>query len=191
MSKLVIALTDDPGAVVSSTTDASQIAQTLAGRGIDFGRWAADRELPADATQDDILAAYAERVRAVGERGYTTVDVARMNPDPADPGYAEMVAGARGRFLSEHRHADDEVRFFVEGNGVFYLHLDDEVLMLLCEAGDFVSVPAGTTHWFDMGTRPRFTAIRFFQSADGWVGDFTGSDIATRFPTYDQLAGPS
>ncbi|MGA1701788.1 MAG: cupin, partial [Candidatus Nanopelagicales bacterium] len=43
-------------------------------------------------------------------------------------------------------------------------------------------------HWFDMGTRPDFTAIRFFHDDDGWVGTFTGSDISTHFPTYDELA---
>jgi len=47
-------------------------------------------------------------------------------------------------------------------------------------------VPANTTHWFDMGENPHFTCIRLFTTADGWVADFTGSDIATKFPTLDQ-----
>jgi len=29
-----------------------------------------------------------------------------------------------------------------------------------------------------------FAAIRFFERPDGWVGNFTGSDIADRFPRY-------
>jgi cupin superfamily acireductone dioxygenase involved in methionine salvage len=28
------------------------------------------------------------------------------------------------------------------------------VYAVLCKAGDLLSVPANTTHWFDMGTRP-------------------------------------
>ena len=48
-------------------------------------------------------------------------------------------------------------------------------------------VPANTTHWFDMGTRPDYVAIRFFHDEDGWVGNFTGDDIATRFEALDQL----
>ena len=32
---------------------------------------------------------------------------------------------------------------------------------------------------------PRFVAIRFFTEPDGWVGHFTGTDIAQRFPRYE------
>ena len=48
-----------------------------------------------------------------------------------------------------------------------------------------MSVPANTTHWFDMGTSPHFKCIRFFTAPDGWVAQFSGSDIATRFPDFD------
>ena len=40
---------------------------------------------------------------------------------------------------------EDEIRFFVQGAGTFYLHLGDEVVAVLCEAGDLLSVPALTT----------------------------------------------
>ncbi|HQV58411.1 MAG TPA: cupin domain-containing protein [Ilumatobacteraceae bacterium] len=187
MTLLVISPADTAGTVQTHTTDPTQIAAELAKVGVDFGRWSADVDLSAEASAEEILRAYAPDVRRLAERGYTTVDVARMVLDPNADGYADSVAAARSKFLAEHRHADDEVRFFVEGSGAFYLHIDGRVLAVVCEAGDYISVPAGTTHWFDMGSRPRFTAIRFFQSADGWVGDFTGSDIAERFPTYDEL----
>jgi len=68
-----------------------------------------------------------------------------------------------------------------------YLHLEPEVFALVCEGGDVLSVPAGTRHWFDMGSEPDFVAIRFFEQEDGWVGDFTGDAIGERFPTLDQL----
>jgi len=77
----------------------------------------------------------------------------------------------------------------VYGSGTFYLHIDNRVHVILCEGGDFISVPANTTHWFDMGTRPNFKAIRFFSIPDGWVATFTGSDISKRFPTHDQVVG--
>ncbi|MGW0657311.1 cupin, partial [Streptomyces umbrinus] len=35
---------------------------------------------------------------------------------------------------------------------------------------------------------PGFTAIRFFHEEDGWIGSFTGSTIAGRFPDYDTIA---
>jgi 1,2-dihydroxy-3-keto-5-methylthiopentene dioxygenase len=36
-----------------------------------------------------------------------------------------------------------------------------------------------------MGPRPSFTAMRFFRTPDGWVGDFTGDPIADRFPRLE------
>jgi 1,2-dihydroxy-3-keto-5-methylthiopentene dioxygenase len=96
----------------------------------------------------------------------------------------------RHKFLAEHTHADFEVRFFVGGRGLFYLHVGGKVYLVLCEQGDLISVPANTTHWFDMGEYPDFKCIRFFTTPDGWEGNFTGSDIATRFPSFDDcLAG--
>jgi 1,2-dihydroxy-3-keto-5-methylthiopentene dioxygenase len=56
---------------------------------------------------------------------------------------------------------------------------------VLCEKGDLISVPANTTHWFDMGKDPDFKCIRLFTTEDGWVGDFTGSEIARQFPDMD------
>ena len=79
------------------------------------------------------------------------------------------------------------MRFFVAGSGLFTLHVADRVYEIECQQGDLLGVPDGTTHWFDMGAEPSFVVIRFFTRADGWVGHFTGSDIAQRFPRY---AGP-
>jgi 1,2-dihydroxy-3-keto-5-methylthiopentene dioxygenase len=79
------------------------------------------------------------------------------------------------------------VRFFVEGSGIFYLHIGDRVHAVLCEAGDLLSVPRGTTHWFDMGTNPSFCAIRFFHEEEGWVGTFTETGISSQFPDYDTI----
>ena len=46
-------------------------------------------------------------------------------------------------------------------------------------------VPDGTRHWFDMGPNPFFVAIRLFTNPAGWVANFTGTDIAARFPRLD------
>ena len=100
----------------------------------------------------------------------------------------EKAKAGREKFLDEHRHDDDEVRFFVDGAGTFYLNIEDTVYAVLCEQGDLLSVPEGSTHWFDMGEKaPEFTAIRFFHDGEGWVGDFTGSPISQNFPTHDQI----
>ena len=115
----------------------------------------------------------------MSERGYVTVDVISLNSD--HPQKAEL----RAKFLDEHRHAEDEVRFFVAGRGLFTLHIDDYVYAVLCEKNDLISVPAGTPHWFDMGEHPHFVAIRLFNNPEGWVANFTGEDIASRFPRLE------
>ena len=160
-----------------TTNDPAVIAAELAERGIGFERWPARAELPAGAGPDTVLAAYTQEIQAVQARGsYPTVDAIRMTPDHPDR------EALRQKFLSEHTHAEDEVRFFVEGRGLFCLHLGEEVLQVLCEADDWISVPAGTKHWFDMGAEPSFCAIRFFDNPEGWVAQFSGDPIADRFP---------
>lgn len=182
MSRLTIHADDRPTQALSSTSEPGAIAAGLAEIGVSFERWRADAVLPAAADDDDVLAAYAsdiERLKALG--GYRSVDVIRMTPD--NPAAGEL----RARFLAEHTHDDDEVRFFAEGAAQFYLHQAGKVFMVVCEGGDLMSIPAGTPHWFDMGPRPRFTAIRLFVSPAGWVANYTGAALAEAFPKF-QLA---
>jgi 1,2-dihydroxy-3-keto-5-methylthiopentene dioxygenase len=91
----------------------------------------------------------------------------------------------RQKFLSEHTHSEDEVRFFVAGQGQFTLHIGERIYDVLCEKGDLIGVPDGTRHWFDMGPNPNFIAIRLFTNPEGWVARFTGEDIADRFPRLE------
>ncbi len=167
-------------------SDAARIQQELGERGIRFQRWPARTSLPEGADQAAILAAYAHEVAAVQrDGGYQTVDAIRLQP-----GHPDRDA-LRQKFLAEHTHSEDEVRFFVEGRGLFCLHLGDEVLQVVCEADDWISVPAGTRHWFDMGPAPQFCALRFFNNSEGWVAQFTGDPIAGRFPLLPELLKPA
>lgn len=183
MSRLTI-FKDDNNTVHEDFSEFAEIAERLEAIGIQFEQWQANKPLVDDAGQDEVLAAYEEDVTRLNNHyGFTSVDVVALGPE--HPQKAEM----RAKFLSEHTHADFEVRFFVEGSGIFYIHKNDHIYAVLCEKGDLISVPANTTHWFDMGTQPHFKCIRFFTTPEGWVGDFTGSDIASRFPSFDQLSG--
>lgn len=113
--------------------------------------------------------------RLIDEEGYQSVDVVSMTPEHPQK------QAAREKFLEEHSHSEDEVRFFVDGQGLFSLHIGERIYEVLCTKGDLISVPANTPHWFDMGPNPNFTAIRLFNNPEGWVANFTGSDIAQRF----------
>jgi 1,2-dihydroxy-3-keto-5-methylthiopentene dioxygenase len=176
----------DPSTPVLETTDEAEIRAALAELGARFSRWEI-RDVPAGASQDEVLALYADEIGEVKDReGYTLVDVVAL--DPAQENYDEVKTPSRQKFLSEHQHDDDEDRYFAKGAGVFYLHANEKVHAVYCEAGDLISVPANTTHWFDMGTAPHYVSVRFFHDDDGWVGHFTGSPIAESFATFDQLA---
>jgi 1,2-dihydroxy-3-keto-5-methylthiopentene dioxygenase len=187
MTILVIHPETAPSLTTLRTTEADQIGAELADRGVRFEQWTASVRLGAEAGAEEVLTAYSADVDRLRAEGYTTVDVVRMVANHEDPDWPATVVAARSKFLSEHTHDDDEVRFFVEGSGAFYLRINGEVLIVVCEAGDLLSVPANTTHWFDMGTDPQFAAIRFFRIPEGWVGNFTGDDIATRFECFDEL----
>ncbi|MBK0418126.1 cupin [Leucobacter sp. CSA1] len=175
----------DPKNPVLETTDEAEIREALAALGARFSRWEV-KDFDDDATLDEILALYHDEVEKVKEsEGYTYIDI--MGLSPKQENYDEVRGPSREKFLSEHRHDDDEDRFFAKGAGVFYLHVDDRVYALYCEAGDLVSVPVNTTHWFDMGVNPEFVSIRFFHDDDGWIGHFTGNPIAEKFATFDEL----
>ena len=162
-------------------TDFNAIRKQLDNIGVQFERWTNVCTLAADADQESVLAAYADSIDRLNQQyGFQSVDVINLNPD-----HPEKVA-FRQKFLAEHTHDDFEVRFFIEGRGLFYLHVADKVYAVLCEQGDLISVPANTTHWFDMGENPCFKVIRLFTTPDGWVADFTGNEIAKSFPTFDQ-----
>ncbi|WP_136587291.1 1,2-dihydroxy-3-keto-5-methylthiopentene dioxygenase [Microbacterium hydrothermale] len=186
MTLLTVWKETDPSTPVLETTDEAEIRAALAELGARFSRWEI-RDVPSGASQDDVLALYAAEIGEVKEReGYTLVDVVAL--DPAQENYDEVKTPSRQKFLSEHQHDDDEDRYFAKGAGVFYLHANEKVHAVYCEAGDLISVPANTTHWFDMGTAPHYVSVRFFHDDDGWVGHFTGSPIAESFATFDQLA---
>ena len=162
------------------TDDPEQIGTELFRRGIGFERWPAEKNLDQNADQASILWAYRDEIERVQRAGgYATVDAIRMTPDHPER------ASLRRKFLDEHTHAEDEVRFFVEGQALFCLHIGAEVLLTRCERGDLIRVPAGTRHWFDMGSAPQFCALRWFNNSEGWVAKFTGSDISRSFPGLD------
>ena len=180
MSQLTIYAENEPGVPILDTNDFDRISEELGKAGIRIERWRADRELADDADDDTIIAAYqAEIDRLVAEGGYQTWDVVNMHP-----AHPEKDA-FRQKFLDEHTHSEDEVRFFVRGQGLFTMHVDDKVYSMLCEKNDLISVPANTRHWFDMGPNPTFTAIRLFNNPEGWVARFTGDTIASRFPLLE------
>ena len=150
-------------------------------RGIFFDQWTCDVVFDDNASQEDILAAYSKDLTPFMEQGgYQTADVISINK------LTENYEAIRTKFLAEHIHSEDEIRFFVDGQGLFWFNLETEpVFNLLCEKGDLISVPAGTKHWFDAGeTNPYVKAIRIFIDMSGWVPQYTESKLEQKFADF-------
>ena len=154
-------------------TERAEVARYLAAIGIDYEHWETERDVAGDAPAEEILAAYApeiERLKARG--GYVTADV--IDVFPQTPGLETML----NKFNREHWHDEDEVRFIVEGRGLFHIHpKNGPVLAIEVEAGDLIRVPRGTHHWFDLCPDRRIRAIRLFQDVSGWTPHYTESGV--------------
>lgn len=181
MSLLKI-FSDDQAKLLNTVAAHAEISSALGPLGIKFEAWQARQPLSDEAEQDEVIAAYRQPIdQLMAEYGFQSVDVIALRPDHPD------CAALRQKFLSEHTHSEFEVRFFVDGKGLFYIHQGDKVYGVMCEQGDLISVPANTKHWFDMGGAPSFKCIRLFTSQEGWVAQYSGDEIASHFPSFEQF----
>ncbi len=146
-------------------SDPGEIAEYLKPFGIHFENWEVANRIGPAATNVEILAAFQpeiDRLKATG--GYVTADVINVTPDT--PGIDEMLA----KFDKEHFHTEDEVRFTVEGSGLFHIHPEGgPVFSITVTAGDLISVPNGTRHWFNLCGEKTIRCIRLFEDATGWT----------------------
>lgn len=153
--------------------DPAEIAAYLEPFGIFYERWDVAGRIGENASAEAILEAYAPEIeRLKAEGGYVTADVIDVKADLPN------LDALLNKFNKEHTHSEDEVRFIVEGRGIFHIHPPDApVFALEIEAGDLINVPAGTQHWFDLCQEKRIRAIRLFQDTSGWTPHYVGSDL--------------
>lgn len=166
--------------------DREEVVACLAAIGIDYERWEPSHEVAPDAPAEEVLEAYAddiEKLKAGG--GYVTADVIDVNPET--PNLDAML----DKFNVEHWHDEDEVRFIIEGRGLFHIHPEEgPVLAIEVRPGDLIRVPRGTRHWFDLCADRRIRAIRLFQDPSGWTPHYTDSGVDKGYeavclgPTY-------
>jgi len=157
-------------------TDAQDVTTFLAVRGIEYERWTPSRDVGEGAPAQEILDAYSAQIETLKRRGgYVTADVIDVNPET--PNLDAMLA----KFNKEHWHDEDEVRFIIEGRGLFHINAGDSVFVLEVGRGDLIRVPRGTHHWFDLCAEKRIRAIRLFQNASGWTPHYTDSGVDRGF----------
>ncbi|MFT8718541.1 1,2-dihydroxy-3-keto-5-methylthiopentene dioxygenase [Acetobacter sp.] len=177
MSSLVIYDDRRPGQPEFTTHNAHAIADRLKPINVRFERWTDVEPPPREASQEEILACYRPYLdKLMGETNAGSADVISISVNTPNR------QALREKFLSEHTHSEDEVRFFVHGRGHFVLHVGDKVYDVGCTQGDLISVPTGVQHWFDAGENPDVVALRIFTHKEGWIADYTNDDIALRFP---------
>jgi 1,2-dihydroxy-3-keto-5-methylthiopentene dioxygenase len=152
-------------------TDPAQIAALLARHGIPYERWGV--RTAGAAADADILDLYRPEVeRLKTERAYLTEDLIALRP--TTPGLDALSA----KFDKEHHHVDDEVRFTVEGEGVFEIvpapgvdaaiGAENGNLGFTAEPGDLIVIPAYRRHLFYLTPRKTIRCIRLFKTRDGW-----------------------
>ncbi len=156
-----------------SISDPKTIAESLSKHGITYEQWEPAHPVASDAPAQEILDAYRSEINRLMEEGnYVTADVIDLFPDT--PNLDMMLQ----KFAREHWHDEDEVRFTIEGKGLFHIHpKDSAVLSIEVEPGDLLRVPRGTHHWFDLCENRRIRAIRLFQDPSGWTPHYTDSGV--------------
>lgn len=160
-----------------------EIQKTLSGIGVCLERWPIpdNRDLeallaldqPAPEDSDRLLGFFESRFDTLkATLGYQSRDLISLSPGL--PG----LDGLLGRFKDCHTHDDDEIRYVVEGAGIFGFVLPNkDQIELLVLPGDYINVPRGAEHWFRLTTDRRIKAIRYFTSREGWVPVYTGTPV--------------
>ena len=128
-------------------------AEDLTARGILSWTVSADEAARAE---------FIERIKR--EHGYVDQDFVALLPDT--PNLDTICA----KFDKEHYHTEDEVRFVVEGEGIFDVRDGaDHWIRIEVQEGDMIVIPANTYHRFYLTDQKRIRCMRLFANHDGWA----------------------
>lgn len=112
-----------------------------------------------------------ERLKAA--RGYVAQDIVELHPGMPN------LTTVCDKFKPEHLHRDDEVRFVLEGEGIFDIRgADGRWMRVQVEAGDLIVVPADLYHRFFLTDRQQIRCVRLFKDAAGWVPEYRDTNAA-------------
>jgi 1,2-dihydroxy-3-keto-5-methylthiopentene dioxygenase len=108
----------------------------------------------------------AAMIEAV-KREHAYVDEDFVELGPATPNLDAVCA----KFDKEHYHTEDEVRFVVEGEGIFDVRDegDDRWIRIEVSSGDMIVIPANKYHRFTLTDLRQIRCMRLFANHDGWA----------------------
>ncbi|MBO8163312.1 MAG: cupin domain-containing protein [Brevibacillus sp.] len=118
----------------------------------------------SEEEKNQIVEAFRKEIDDISQRrGYTTADLVMLSDQT--PNLDELLV----KFKDEHHHTDDEVRFCVDGHGIFAIKgKDGRYFDVELEPGDLISVPAYFRHYFTLMDDRKIKAIRLFITPAGW-----------------------
>lgn len=167
-------------------TDLSTISDELSHLNIQLNYWSVgedpqlhyllEQESLNDEEKDQVLTALDDYFKQLQQTAnYQSRDLIVLHPEV--PNLDALLA----KFDRIHTHADDEVRYIIDGEGIFgFVRPDGSQVELTVQAEEYINVPAGTEHWFYLTPKRRIKAIRYFTGTEGWVPQYTGTQINVR-----------
>lgn len=152
--------------------EGSAVKEFLLKKGLIYSSYDAPAELTqllskktlSDVEKEEVLKSFEYRFSQLQkEQGYLSRDLIVLHDEV--PGIEDMLA----KFDKLHIHTDEEVRYIIDGSGIFGFIIDGEKFEVHVGAGDFISIPANTNHWFTLDSNKRIKAIRYFKDNTGWT----------------------
>lgn len=155
-------------------TGEENVGSFLSQYGVIYEHWDPTKQRPeirekftlTDEEKQEILDTYDTEIRDLAaRRGYKTWDIITLSE--ATPNIEELLT----KFENVHTHTEDEVRAITSGKGIFIIKGNDEVgyFDVELEAGDVISVPEHTPHFFTLMENKKIVAVRLFIETEGWI----------------------
>ena len=147
------------------------VADYLRKRGLLYRSWGVGRikgplrnsYILHSGDQRSLLKLYAGEIMELkASQGYVTEDLVVLSNQT--PCLDDILA----KFSREHHHRDDEVRFVIDGGGLFTVRQDALIFDVVVEPGDLLVIPAYTRHWFNLMEERKIKCIRIFKDPAGW-----------------------